>query len=156
MQKTTREVWDQQTFVIRVQNTLICTQKHKWGLEPIDTSNSDARQTVLHAQNHRWGLGTIETINSGAYHAVLHTKNTDGVLYPQRLVILVLKALFWMHKTTGESWNQHSLFIVVLSTLFCVLKTTDEVWDPCRPVSQVQKSLFCRQKQQMRAGTHRD
>ena len=34
-----------------------------------------------------------------------------------------------MHKTTGDSWNQYSLFIFVLSTQLCVLKTTDEVWD---------------------------
>ena len=69
----------------------------------------------------------IETCYSGPEVAVLHAKTTGGVLDPQRLVILVLKSLFCMHKTTGEGWNQYSLFILVLSTLFCVLKTTDEV-----------------------------
>ena len=60
-----------------------------------------------------------------------------------------------MHKTTGEGWNQYSLFILVLSTLLSVLKPTDEVWDPYRLVSLVIKSLFCMKKNtQMRAGTN--
>ena len=59
-------------------------------------------------KKHRWGLGTIETCNSCA------------------------KALFCMHKATGEGWNPYSLFILVLSTLY-----------------------VC-SKQQMRAGTHID
>ena len=75
-------------------------------------------------------LGPIETCYSGPEVAVLHAKTTGGVLDPQRLVILVLKSLFCMHKTTGEGWNPYCLFILVLSTLLCVLKTTDEVWDP--------------------------
>ena len=81
---------------------------------------------------------------------------TGGILDPQRLVILVLKSLLCMNKTTGESWNQYSLFILVLSTLLCVLKITDEVRDPYRLVILIQKSMFCIQKGQMRAGTHRD
>ena len=77
-------------------------------------------------------------------------------MVPQRLVILVLKSLFCMHKTTGEGCKQYSTYILVLSTLLCVLKTTDEVWEPYRFVILVEKALFCLQKQQMRAGTHRD
>ena len=46
-------------------------------------------------------MGTIETCHSGPEDAVLHAKTTGGVLDPQRLVILVLKSLFFMHKTTG-------------------------------------------------------
>ena len=63
-------------------------------------------------------LGPIETCYSGPEVAVLQAK------------------------TTGEGWNQYSLFILVLSTLLCELKTTDEVWDPYRLVCLVQKSLF--------------
>ena len=57
-----------------------------------------------------------------------------GSLHLQRLVILVLKSLFCMHKTTGESWNPYSLFILVQITLFCIHKTTGEVWYPKRLV----------------------
>ena len=85
----------------------------------------DANNTGFHAQNDRWGLGPIETCYSGPEVAVLHAKTTGVVLDPRRLVILVLKSLFYMHNTTGESWNPYSLFIRVLSTLLCVLKTTD-------------------------------
>ena len=72
----------------------------------------------------------METSNSDAKHAVLQAEITGEVWDPQRLVILVLKSLFWMHKTTGDGRNQYSLFILVWSTQFCVLKTTDEAWDP--------------------------
>ena len=61
---------------------------------------------------------------------------------PQRLVILVLKSLFCMHKTTGEGCDPYSVDILVLNTLLNVLKTTDEVWDPYRLISLAQKSLF--------------
>ena len=62
-------------------------------------------------------MGNIETCYSGPGVAVLHEKSTGGVLDPQKLVILVLKSLFCMHKTTGEFWNQYSLFVLVLSKL---------------------------------------
>ena len=101
-------------------------------------------------------MGPIETCYSGPKDAVLHGKTTGGVWDPQRLVILVLKALFWKHKTTGEGWNPYSLDTLVLSTLLRVLKTTDEVWDPYRLISLAQKPLFCMQKPQMREGTDRD
>ena len=88
--------------------------------------------------------------------AVLHAKIKGGVLDTLTLVILVLKSLFCMHKTTGEGWNPYSLDTLVLSTLLRVLKTTDEVWDPYRLISLAQKTLFCMQKPQMREGTNRD
>ena len=62
-------------------------------------------------------LEHIETCYSGAEDAVLQAKTTCGVLDPQKLVILVLKSLFFMHKTTGEVRNQYSLFILMRSTL---------------------------------------
>ena len=107
-------------------------QNDRWGLGPIDTCYSDANHAVLQAHNDRSCLGHIETCHSGPEVAVLHAKATSGVLDPPGPPILVLKALFCMHKTTGKGWNKYSLFILVL------------------------KSLFCIQKPQMRAGTHRD
>ena len=107
-------------------------------------------------------------------------KTTGGVSDTQRLVILVLKSLFCMHKTTSEGWNPYSLDTLVLSTLLYVLKTRDEVmdqyrlvllalksllwmhkttddsWNPYRIVILVQITLFCMQNPQIRAGTHRD
>ena len=99
-------------------------------LESIETSKSGANHAVERAQNDRSCLGAIETCHSGPEDAVLHAKATGGVLDLERFVILVLKSLFCMHKTTDEGWNQYSLFILVLSTLLCVLKTTDEIWNP--------------------------
>ena len=65
----------------------------------------------------------LETCHSGPEVAVFHAKTTCGGLDPQRLVILVLKSLFCMHKTTGEGCKQYSLFILVLITMFCMNKT---------------------------------
>ena len=96
----------------------------------IETGNSGANHSVSHAQNDRLCLGLIETCYSTPEVTVLHAKTTCGILNPQKLIILVLKSLFCLHKTTDEGWNQYTLFILVLSTLLCVLKTTDEVWNP--------------------------
>ena len=116
-------------------HTVLHTENHRWGLGPLDTSNCGHKIAVLNAQNHRWGLEPIEPSNSGANHAVVHAQNersclgpietcysgpefavlqaktTGWVLDPQRLVILVLKSLFCMHKTTGDGWNQYSLCV---------------------------------------------
>ena len=62
-------------------------------------------------------MGNIETGYSGPEEAVLHAKSSGWVLDQQKLVILVLKSLFCMHKPTGEVWNQYSSFVLVLSTL---------------------------------------
>ena len=58
-----------------------------------------------------------ETCYSGPEVAVLHAKSTGGVLDLQKFVILVLKPLFCLHKTTDEVWNRYSSFVLVLSTL---------------------------------------
>ena len=47
-------------------------------------------------------MGPIETCNSDANHGVLHAKTTGEVWDQQRLVILMLITLFFMHKTTSE------------------------------------------------------
>ena len=83
----------------------------------METRFSDANHAVVHAQKDRSCLGPIETCHSGPEVAVLHAKTTGGALDPPGPLILVLKALFCMHKTTGEGWNKYCLFILVLSTL---------------------------------------
>ena len=112
----------------------------------METSNSDAKHTVVHTQNDRSCLGPIETCYSGPEVAVLHGKSTGGVLDRQGLVILVVKPLYCMYKTTGEGWNPYSLDTLLLSTLLYVLKSTDEVWDPYRLVIMMQITLFCMHK----------
>ena len=109
-------------------------------------SISDAKHAVVHAQNDMCCLGPREICYSGPEVTVLRAKTTSGVLDTERLVIPVLKSLFFMHKTTGEGCKQYSLFILMLSTqlcvnpyrlvilmqitLFCMYKTTGYVWDP--------------------------
>ena len=58
----------------------------------------DLTYRFVHAKQH-----------SGVEDAILHAKTTGGVLDQQRLVILVKKTLFCMHKTTGEGWSKYSL-----------------------------------------------
>ena len=72
---------------------------------PIETSNSDAKHAVVHERNERLCLGPIETCYAGPEVTVLHAKTIVGALEPQRLVIVVLKSLFCMHKMTGEVWD---------------------------------------------------
>ena len=89
----------------------------------------------MYPQNDRLCLGPIETCYSGPKAAVLHTKTTGGVLDTQRLLILVLKSRFSMHKTTGEGWNPYGLDILalvflMLSTVLHMHKRTGHVWDP--------------------------
>ena len=62
-------------------------------------------------------MGNIETCYSDPEVAVLHEKSKGGVLDPQKVIFLVFKSLFCIFKTTGEVWNQYSLFVLVLSTL---------------------------------------
>ena len=60
----------------------------------LETSVSIGKHAVLNVQVHRWGPGHTETCTSGP------------------------KALFCVHKTTGEGWNPYRLVILVLSTQF--------------------------------------
>ena len=80
-------------------------QNHRWGLEPMETSNSDADHAVFLAQNDRWGPAHIEICNSAPIVAVLHAKKIDKGWDPKRQVILVLITLYCMHKTTCEVWE---------------------------------------------------
>ena len=55
--------------------SMFASKNDRWGLEPIEISNSDARHAVWHAQNHRWRLGPIETCNSCPNVALLNAQN---------------------------------------------------------------------------------
>ena len=71
----------------------------------MEISISGANPDVSHAHITRRSLGLIETCISGPKGAVLHVKTTHEGWDPWRLVILVLIALFHLHKSTGEVWN---------------------------------------------------
>ena len=45
----------------------------------------------------------METGNSGPKVSLLYSKSTDEGRDPYRLVILELRMLFWMHKSTDEA-----------------------------------------------------
>ena len=120
---------------------------HRWGLGPIETINSDARHALLLAENHRWGLGPIETCYSCPEVAVLHAETTGGVLDLQRLVILVLKSLFCMHKTTGEGWNPYSLW-----AKHAVMCAQTHRWG-LGPIQTCKSGLKVAVLHEMRAGT---
>ena len=171
-------------LLFRSKSRCFASKNHKWGLGPIETSNSDARHAVLYAvlnaKNNRWRLGPIETCNSGPKVAVLHAKTTDEGWDPLRLVILMLITLFCMHNMTGEVWDPWRLVFLFQSrcfdcknhkwvlgpietsnsdanhVFFCMHKTTGEVWNPWRLVILIQNLLFWMQKSQMRVGTNRD
>ena len=104
-------------------------------------------------------MGPIETnnfdANSDPKVAVLHAKTTDKGWDPQRLVILMLISLFYMHKTTAEVWDPWRLVFLLLITLFCMHKTIGKVLDIEIWNSDPKVTLF-KQQPQMRAGTHRD
>ena len=97
-------------------------QYYRWRLEPIEPSISGANHAVVHAQNDRACLGPIETCYSGPEVAVLHAKSTGVVLDPLRLVILVLKSLFCLHKITGDGGNQYSLLFLCEARSFVCSK----------------------------------
>ena len=98
-------------------------------MEPIETSNSDAKAGVLNAQNHRWRLGSIdkrhsgpkyavflseinrrslgfiETINSAANHAGLDAENDRWGLGPMETCNSGPKVAVLHSKTTNEGWD---------------------------------------------------
>ena len=55
---------------------------HRWGLGPIETSDSDANHDVLNATNDMWGMGPMETGYSGANQAASHAQNERWSLGP--------------------------------------------------------------------------
>ena len=108
-------------------------KNHRWGLGPIETSNSDARHGVLHAENHRWVLGPIEICNFGPKVAGFHAKTID------------------------EVWAPYSLVSLVIKSLFCILKKHRWRLEPIWDLSFWCKSrCFACTKRQVMSGTHRD
>ena len=96
----------------------------------MEFSNSGANLAVSHAQISRRSLGPIETCNSDPKEAVLHANTTDEGWNPKRLVILMLIALFYMHKTKADVSYPWRLVFLLLITRFCMHKTIGEVMDP--------------------------
>ena len=107
-------------------------KNHRWGLGPIETSNSDARHGVLHAENHRWALGPIETCNFGPKVAGLHAKTRDEVWAPYKPVSLVINLQFCMKK--------HRWGLEPIQTCHC----------------GANHAVFACTKRQVMSGTHRD
>ena len=60
------------------------------------------------------------------------------------------------HAVLNAQNDRLCLGFLMLITLFCMHKTTGEVRDLYRLAILLQKALFCMQKQEIRAGTHRD
>ena len=97
-------------------------KNHRWGLGPIETSNSDARHGVLPAENHRWVLGPIETCNFGPKVAGFHAKTIDEVWAPYSLVSLVIKSLFCIKKTQMKAGTHIDLSFWCKSRCFACTK----------------------------------
>ena len=71
----------------------------------IETYNSAAKVAVLNAKN-RVEVRDTETCKSGLKIAVFDAKTTNEGWNPQRLVIPMLKPLFWMQKKNREEiWD---------------------------------------------------
>ena len=162
MHKTTDEDWDPERLVFWCKSR--CFACTKWQVR--SGTHRDLqfwpKSRCSACINHWWGLGPIETSNSDAKHAVLHAQNHGEVWDTYRLVILVIKSLFWLHITTDEGWDEFKLAILVLITLFCMhwglgtietcnsspkftalhAKTTDEGWDTERQVILMLSMLF--------------
>ena len=127
-------------------------KNHRWGLGPIETSNSFAKDAVFREQNDRWCLGPIDICYSCQKVAVLHPKTTREGWDPWRLVILMLITLFCMKKhwrglgpietsdsganqavlhSQNDRWCLGPIEICYSGPKVAVLhaKTTDEGWD---------------------------
>ena len=103
--KTTGEVWYPKRLVLLSKSRCFACKNHRWGLGPIEPSNSVANHAVVNEQNDRSYLGPIVICYSGPEVAVLQAKTTGEVLDPQALVILMLGTLFCIQKITGEVWD---------------------------------------------------
>ena len=158
--------WTNRDLLFWSKSHCFASKNHRWGLRPIETSNSGATHAVLKAQNGRWGLVLTETSISGGNHAVLHAQNDRWGLVPIETCNSGPKVAVLHAKTTDEGWDTYRQVILVLSTLFYMhkmtsylgpiktcysgrevallhAKTTDGVLDPQR---RVLKSLFCMHK----------
>ena len=110
--KTTDERWEPFRLVIPmlgieilIQSRCFACENNRWGLVPMETSNSYVNHVVLHAQNDRWELGPIETCNSGAKGAVLIAKNHSWSLGPIETCNYEPKVAVLHAKPTEEGWD---------------------------------------------------
>ena len=99
-------------------------------MEPIETSNSDAKVAVSNAQNHRRRQGPIDKRYSGSKHAVLHSQINGRSLGPIETCNSDPKVAGLHAKTTEEIWDPWRLDILMLIAQFCMHKMTREVWIP--------------------------
>ena len=152
---------------------------HRWGLGPIETSNSGSNHAVactkwqvmsgiyrdllfrsksrcFASKNYRKGLRPIESCNSGANHDDLHTQSDRWGVGPIETYNSVPKDAVLQSKSTDEGGDSWTLVILMLSTLLYIHKKTGHVWDPSRRVILVQKSMFYMEKAQVGSWTHRD
>ena len=130
---TKRQVtYGTQILFILVHNSLFSSKNHTWGLGPIDSSNSDARNAVLHAENQRWGLGPIEICNFGTKVTVMNAQN--------------------------HRWGLEPIETSYSGANYAVLYAQNDRWGlvPLDTCMLVQNALFRMQKPQMRDGTCRD
>ena len=128
----------------------------RWGLGPIETSDSCNKVAVLHAQNHRWRLEPIYSFYSFVNHAVMFAQNHRWGLGPIEICYSVQKVAVLHPKTTREGWDPWRLVILMLITLFCMQKplkragTHRDKWFWCQS-----RCIACTKRQVM-SGTHRD
>ena len=60
----------------------------------------------------------IETSNSDAKYAALHAKTADEGWARLRLVLLMVSTLLCNHKTAHEGWDPYRRVILVVKSLF--------------------------------------
>ena len=92
-------------FLFQSKTRCFACKNHRWGLGPIETSDSCANHVVLHAQNDRWGLGPTETCNSDANHDVLHSQSDRWGLGHIQTYNSVPKDAALQSKSTDEGGN---------------------------------------------------
>ena len=119
-----------ETSISDARHAVLLAQNHRWGQGPIETCNSGPTVVLLNAQNHRSGQGSIETSNSGANHAVFHAQNDSLCPGPIETCYSGLIVSVFHPKTTDEDWNPYRLEILMLGTPFWKHKIAGEGWDP--------------------------
>ena len=103
-------------------NAVLHAENHRWGLGPTETCYSGPEVAVLHAKTTGGVYSSAETCNSSPKVAVLHTQNHRWELEPIQSFILVLSTLLCVLKTTDEDWDPYRLVSLVQKSLFCMHK----------------------------------
>ena len=131
-------------------------KKHRWGLGPIESGNSDTRHAGLYAESHRWGLGPKDMCNCGHKVAVLHAQNDRWGLRPIEARNFRPKAA--VLNAQNQRWGLKLIETSYSGANHAVLYAQNDRWGlvPIETCMLVQKSLFSMQKPQKKAGTNRD